>query len=155
MTAQQYLESVAICRVFEELHRSRRDGNGLQGQGQSSRLWNTANGASFPECLHVANAFPHTHPADDRNWEVHRSLRNGADSTVPSTGFSGDAGSGLAGPRIIAGDSLHHLADITGMIAVCFMKPARMIGRSTSKNVDALGIRQCVEAKPPRHDKSV
>ncbi|HJZ43190.1 MAG TPA: glutathione S-transferase [Hyphomicrobiaceae bacterium] len=115
-------ETMAICRYFEET----KPEPALFGKGALGRalveMWNRR--MEFGLFFCVAQAFRHLHPAM-------------AQMEVPQVGAWGEANKPraqevlkfldeeLAGRRFIAGDS-YSVADITALVAVDFMKPARI-----------------------------
>lgn len=124
-------ESVAICRYFEALHpEPNLFGTGALGQARvemwQRRLEMSLHGA-------VAQVFRHLHPAM-KAWEV------------PQVAVWGEANKGrvaqfldmlepeLAGREFVAGDAFS-IADITGMIALDFMKPAGLAVPEDMANV--------------------
>jgi len=72
----------------------------------------------------VAQAFRHVHPAM-REWEVPQIPEWGEANKPKALEFLEILDRELAGREFIAGDE-YSVADITGMIAVDFMKPARI-----------------------------
>lgn len=115
-------ESVAICRYFEELHPE----PPLMGTDARDRaiveMWNRRMEHHFLGT--VANAFRHTHPAM-KEWEVPQLAEWGEVNRPKALAFLEMLDLELAGREFIAGDR-YTIADITGMIAFDFMKPARI-----------------------------
>ncbi|MGN6538658.1 MAG: glutathione S-transferase [Mesorhizobium sp.] len=115
-------ESVAICRYFEELHPE----PALFGQGALGKalveMWQRRMELNlmFP----VAQAFRHIHPAM-KEWEVPQILEWGEANKPKAVEFLHILDRELAGREFVAGDA-YSIADITGLIAVDFMKPARI-----------------------------
>ena len=115
-------ESVAICRYFEELHPE----PALFGRGALSRalveMWQRRMELNlmFP----VAQAFRHIHPAM-KEWEVPQVPEWGEANKPKAVEFLHLLEGELAGREFVAGDA-YSIADITGLIAVDFMKPARI-----------------------------
>ena len=115
-------ESVAICRYFEELHPAPAlFGSGALGRARVE-MWNRRieQGLFF----HIAQAFRHKHPAMAA-LEVPQ-VPEWGDSNIPkaiaSLKFVDET---LAGRRFLAGDE-YSIADITLLVAIDFMKPARI-----------------------------
>jgi len=115
-------ESVAICRYFEELHPE----PALFGRGALGRalveMWQRRMELNlmFP----VAQAFRHIHPAM-KEWEVPQVPEWGEANKPKAVEFLHLLEGELAGREFVAGDA-YSIADITGLIAVDFMKPARI-----------------------------
>ena len=126
-------ETVAICRYFEE---SKPAAPHLFGEGAKGRaiveMWQRRMELNlfFP----VAQAFRHTHPAM-------------AHLEVPQVAAWGEANKGhalaalamldaqLAGNRFVAGDT-YSIADITALVAIDFMRPARLQRPADLKHVE-------------------
>lgn len=115
-------ESVAICRYFEELHPE----PALFGRGALGRarveMWQRR--LEFELLLAVAQAFRHVHPAM-KEWEVPQVPAWGEANKPRVLAFLTFLERELAGRQFAAGDAFS-IADITGMIAIDFMKPARI-----------------------------
>lgn len=115
-------ESVAICRYFEELHPE----PALFGRGALGKalveMWQRRMELNLMAA--VAQAFRHIHPAM-KEWEVPQIAEWGEANKPKAVEFLGILDRELAGREFIAGDEFS-IADITGMIAVDFMKPARI-----------------------------
>lgn len=115
-------ESVAICRYFEELHPE----PALFGAGALGKavveMWQRR--IEFNLFGAVAQAFRHIHPAM-KEWEVPQVPEWGEANKPKALEFLRILDAELAGREFAAGDSFS-IADITGMIAVDFMKPARI-----------------------------
>ncbi|THF59904.1 glutathione S-transferase [Ollibium composti] len=115
-------ESVAICRYFEELHPE----PALFGRGALGKalveMWQRRMELNlmFP----VSQAFRHIHPAM-KEWEVPQIPEWGEANKPKAVEFLHILDSELAGREFVAGDA-YSIADITGLIAVDFMKPARI-----------------------------
>ena len=126
-------ETVAICRYFEE---AQPKAPHLFGEGAKGRaiveMWQRR--MELGLFAHVAQAFRHTHPAM-------------AHLEVPQIKDWGEANKGhalaalalldaqLAANRFVAGDS-YTIADITALVAIDFMRPARLQRPPELKNVD-------------------
>jgi glutathione S-transferase len=115
-------ESVAICRYFEELQPS----PALFGQGALGKarveMWQRRMEFNLLSC--VAQAFRHIHPAM-KEWEVPQIPEWGEANKPKAVAFLHLLDAELAGREFAAGDA-YSIADITGMIAIDFMKPARI-----------------------------
>ena len=115
-------ESVAICRYFEELQPE----PPLMGVDARDKaiveMWNRRMELNF--LASVANAFRHTHPAM-KEWEVPQLAEWGEINRPKALAFLELLDKELASREFIAGDR-YSIADITGMIAFDFMKPARI-----------------------------
>ena len=115
-------ESVAICRYFEELHPE----PPLFGEGALGRakveMWQRRMELNlmFP----VAQAFRHIHPAM-KEWEVPQVPEWGEANKPKAIEFLGMLDAELAGREFAAGDE-YSIADVTGLVALDFMKPARI-----------------------------
>ena len=115
-------ESVAICRCFEELHpEPALFGEGALGKARVE-MWQRRMEMHF--LLTVANAFRHTHPAM-KEWEVPQIAEWGEANRPKAIEFLNLLDRDMADREFIAGDS-YSIADITGMIGIDFMKPARI-----------------------------
>ncbi|MHA6642354.1 glutathione S-transferase [Mesorhizobium sp. A623] len=115
-------ESVAICRYFEELHPD----PALFGRGAVGRatveMWQRRVELHLMAC--VAAAFRHIHPAM-KEWEIPQIPEWGEANKPKAIEFLEFLDGELAERAFIAGDT-YSIADITGLIAVDFMKPARI-----------------------------
>jgi len=124
-------ESVAICRYFEEL----RPDPALFGKGALGRArveeWQRRMELNF--LYSVAQAFRHTHPAM-KEWEVPQVEDWGVANRAKALEFMELLDRELSGRQFAAGDD-YSIADITGMIAVDFMKPAKITMPQEFSNV--------------------
>jgi len=115
-------ESVAICRYFEALHPEPalfgRDALGIA----TVEMWQRR--VELYLLAAVAAAFRHTHPAM-KDWETPQVPEWGEVNRPKAVEFLGLLDRELAAKPFIAGDE-YSIADITGMIAIDFMKPARI-----------------------------
>lgn len=115
-------ESVAICRYLEELHPD----PPLMGVDARDRaiveMWNRRVELHFLAA--VAAAFRHTHPAM-KEWEVPQVPDWGEANRPKAVEFLELLDGELANREFVAGDRFT-IADITAMIGVDFMKPARI-----------------------------
>jgi glutathione S-transferase len=124
-------ESVAICRYFEEMQPE----PALFGRGAVGKalveMWQRRMELNFVGA--VANAFRHLHPAM-KEWEVPQVPEWGEANKPKVLEFLAFLDSELAGREFIAGDD-YSIADITGLIGIDFMKPARIAVPDECANV--------------------
>ena len=115
-------ESVAICRYFEELHPE----PALMGTGALGKalveMWNRRMELNL--MAPVAAAFRHLHPAM-REMEVPQVPEWGEANKPKVMKMLRWLDDELAGRRFIAGDA-YTIADITALVAVDFLKPAKL-----------------------------
>lgn len=115
-------ESVAICRYFEELHpEPALFGRGALGKA-TVEMWQRRMELNF--LFPTSQAFRHLHPAM-KEWEVPQVAEWGEANKPKVLDFLAFLDGELAGRRFVAGDD-YSIADITGMITVDFLKPARI-----------------------------
>ncbi|CDX17923.1 Glutathione S-transferase [Mesorhizobium sp. ORS 3324] len=115
-------ESIAICRYFEELHpEPALFGKGALGKAMVE-MWQRRLEFNLFSC--VAAAFRHIHPAM-RDWEVPQIPEWGEANKPKAIEFLHLLDRELADREFAAGDT-YSVADITGLIAIDFMKPARI-----------------------------
>jgi glutathione S-transferase len=124
-------ESVAICRYFEELHpEPALFGKGALGKAMVE-MWQRRMELNFMFC--VAQAFRHIHPAM-KDWEVPQIPEWGEANKPRALEFLALLDRELAEREFAAGDE-YSIADITGLIGVDFMKPARIAMPNEFTNV--------------------
>ena len=124
-------ESVAICRYFEELQpEPALFGRGALGKAKVE-MWQRRMELNL--LFAVAQAFRHIHPAM-REWEVPQVPEWGEANKPKALDFLALLDSELAGREFAAGDELS-IADITGLVAMDFMKPARIAVPDALTNV--------------------
>jgi len=115
-------ESIAICRYFEELNPK----PALFGEGPVGKalveMWQRR--IELHLLFPVSQAFRHIHPAM-KDWEVPQIAEWGEANKPKALEFLELLDSELAQRQFAAGDT-YSVADITGMIALDFMKPARI-----------------------------
>ncbi len=115
-------ETVAICRYFEEIQPA----PPLFGAGAAGKalveMWQRR--VELELFMRVAHAFRHTHPGM-KDWEVPQIPEWGEANKPKVTKFLHFLDGELAKREFIAGDA-YTIADITGLIAIDFMKPARI-----------------------------
>jgi len=116
-------ETMAICRYFEELNPE----PPLMGTGAKGRaiveMWNRRMELNL--LFHVAGAFRHTHPAM-ATLEVPQVKEWGEANKPKAIETLKILDEQLGQSRFVAGDT-YSVADITGMCAVDFMRPARIV----------------------------
>jgi glutathione S-transferase len=115
-------ESVAICRYIEELHpEPALFGRGALGKAQVE-MWNRR--LELNLLAAVAAVFRHGHPAMVE-WEVPQ-VKEWSEANRPKVlEFLHILDRKLEGRAFAAGDEFS-IADITGMVAIDFMKPAKL-----------------------------
>ncbi|MGB3501566.1 MAG: glutathione S-transferase [Mesorhizobium sp.] len=115
-------ESIAICRYFEELHpEPPLFGVGAAGKARVE-MWQRRMELNF--LMTIANAFRHIHPAM-KDWEVPQLAEWGEINKPKAIEFMQFLNDELAGREFVAGDE-YSVADITGLVAMDFMKPAKI-----------------------------
>jgi len=115
-------ESVAICRYFEEIQpEPALFGRGALGKAQVE-MWQRR--LELNLLLPVGFAFRHIHPAM-REWEVPQVPEWGEVNKPKVLDFLVLLDAELALREFAAGDAFS-IADITGLVAIDFMKPARI-----------------------------
>jgi glutathione S-transferase len=139
-------ESIAICRYVEELHpEPALFGTGALGRAKVEE-WQRR--MEFDFLLRVGHAFRHTHPAM-KEWEVPQVAAWGEANRPKVIDFLTFLDAVLANREFAAGDTFS-IADITGMIAVEFMKPAKIEMSENLTHVrrwyDALAARPSAKA---------
>lgn len=115
-------ESIAICRYFEELHPEPAL-FGREALGKATvEMWQRR--MELHLLMAVAQAFRHIHPAM-KDWERPQVPEWGEVNKPKAVEFLRLLDTELAGREFVAGDD-YSVADITGMVAIDFMKPARI-----------------------------
>lgn len=115
-------ESVAICRYFEELHpEPPLFGTGAVGKALVE-MWQRR--IELHLLMPVAHAFRHIHPAM-KEWEVPQVPQWGEVNKPKAIEFLHLLDGELAKREFIAGEA-YSIADVTALIAIDFMKPARI-----------------------------
>jgi glutathione S-transferase len=124
-------ESVAICRYFEELQpEPALFGRGALGKA-NVEMWQRR--LEFNLLGTVAAVFRHSHPAMIE-WEVPQ-VKEWSEANRPKVlDFLEIFDRELAGRAFAAGDD-YSIADITGLVAVDFMKPAKLLVPEEFTNV--------------------
>jgi glutathione S-transferase len=116
-------ETIAICRYFEELHPS----PPLFGTGALDKamveMWQRRLELNF--LIPVANAFRHIHPAM-KEWEIPQLPEWGEINKPKAVEFMAIFDRELASREFAAGDA-YSVADITGLVTMDFLKPARVV----------------------------
>lgn len=135
-------ESVAICRYFEELYPE----PALFGLGAVGRavveMWQRR--VELYLLSSVAAAFRHIHPAM-KEWELPQLPEWGEINKPKALEFCRFLDGELGNREFIAGDS-YTIADITALVAVDFMKPAKIVVPAEYKNL--LRWHEVVSARP-------
>ncbi len=124
-------ESIAICRYFEALQPA----PALFGSGAKDialvEMWQRR--IELHLLAAISAVFRHLHPAM-QPFEKPQVAEWGEVNKARVTDFLGLLDRELAGRRYAASDA-YSVADITGMIAIDFMKPAKLIVPPELKNV--------------------
>ena len=116
-------ETVAICRYFEELNPSPAlFGTGALGRAQVE-MWNRRMDMGL--LLHVAQVFRHLHPAM-AHLEVPQVKEWGEANRPRVLAMLEIMNEQLGRHRYLAGDT-YSIADITALVGIEFMKPARIV----------------------------
>ncbi|MEX0344386.1 MAG: glutathione S-transferase [Rhizobiaceae bacterium] len=124
-------ESVAICRYFEALQEEPPlFGTGALGTAQVE-MWQRR--IEFHFLFPVAQAFRHIHPAMV-GWEMPQVAEWGEANKPKAVDFMRFLDGELSARPFVAGDH-YSIADITAMIAVDFLKPARIVMPEALKNL--------------------
>jgi len=135
-------ESVAICRYFEELQpEPALFGRGALGKAQVE-MWQRR--IEFNLYQPVSHAFRHVHPAM-REWEVPQVAEWGEANKPKALDFLVLLDAELALREFAAGDEFS-IADITGLVAIDFMKPARITVPEELTNV--IRWHKALQARP-------
>jgi glutathione S-transferase len=135
-------ETVAICRYFEELQPAPAlFGTGAVGSA-TVEMWNRRMELGLLLC--VAQAFRHLHPAMAQ-LEVPQVPAWGEANKPRALEILDFLDRELGGRQYIAGDAFS-IADITALVAVDFMKPARIRRPAELKNLERW--HQEVSARP-------
>lgn len=115
-------ESIAICRYFEETNpQPPLFGVGALGR---ARVEEWQRRMELNLMMRVGHAFRHLHPAM-QGWEQPQVAEWGEANKPKALDFLAFLDRELASREFAAGDD-YSIADITGMIAIDFMKPARL-----------------------------
>lgn len=116
-------ETMAICRYFEALHPE----PSLLGRSAleiaTIEMWNRRLELNFYAAVQAA--FRHTHPAM-KQWEVPQVAEWGEANRPKALKFLELLDDHLAENEFVAGDC-YSVADITGVVTMDFMKPARIV----------------------------
>lgn len=139
-------ESIAICRYLEALHPE----PPLFGSDALAiariEMWQRRLELNLLAC--VAAAFRHIHPAM-KDWEVPQVPEWGEANKGKALEFLGLLDGELAATPFVAGNE-YSVADITGLIAIDFMKPARIALPGEPRHVrrwhDAISARPSARA---------
>jgi glutathione S-transferase len=115
-------ETIAICRYVEELHpEPPLFGTGALGKAMVE-MWQRRIELNF--LMPVANAFRHIHPAM-KEWEIPQMPEWGEINKPKAVEFMAILDRELASREFAAGDA-YSVADITGLVTMDFLKPARI-----------------------------
>ncbi|MBB6465007.1 glutathione S-transferase [Aminobacter lissarensis] len=124
-------ETVAICRYFEELQpEPALFGRGALGKAMVEMWQRRIEQNLFQP---VAFAFRHIHPAM-REWEIPQVPEWGEVNKPKAIEFLALLDKELAAREFAAGDD-YSIADITGLCALDFMKPAKIVVPDEFSNV--------------------
>ena len=135
-------ETIAICRYFEELQPEPvLFGSGPLGKAVVE-MWQRR--VEFNLFAPIANAFRHIHPAM-KEWEVPQVPEWGEVNKPKAVDFMRILDRELANREFVAGDA-YSVADITGLVALDFLKPARIAIPEELANV--LRWHQAIKSRP-------
>ena len=124
-------ETMAICRYFDEgKPEPALFGTGAKGKAQVE-MWNRR--MELYLFFHITQAFRHLHPAM-AHLEVPQVKDWGEANKQKALDVLAVLDEQLAANRFIAGDA-YSVADITGMVAIDFMRPARLKVPETMQHV--------------------
>jgi glutathione S-transferase len=115
-------ESIAICRYIEGLHPEPNLFGRDNLEQATIEMWNRRMEHNLMAA--VTAVFRHTHPAM-KDWEVPQVPEWGESNRGRAIDFLRFLDGELAGREYIAGDRFT-VADITAMVSVSFMKPAKI-----------------------------
>lgn len=135
-------ESVAICRYIEALHPEPNLFGKDALEEARVEMWNRR--IEFHFLGAVANVFRHLHPAM-KEWEVPQIAEWGEANKAKVGDFLQIFDRELADREFAAGDRFT-IADITGMVAASFMKPAKLTIPDELANV--IRWRDAVNSRP-------
>lgn len=139
-------ETVAICRYFEALHPEPPLMGTTPLEIATIEMWNRRMELNFYSA--VGAAFRHTHPAM-KEWEVPQIPAWGEANRPKALAFLEILDKELEDREFIAGDR-YTIADITGVVSMDFMKPARIEKPTHLTNVmrwyDAIKARPSTDA---------
>ena len=135
-------ETIAICRYFEELQPEPvLFGSGPLGKAVVE-MWQRR--VEFNLFAPIANAFRHIHPAM-KEWEIPQVPEWGEVNKPKAVDFMRILDRELANREFVAGDA-YSVADITGLVALDFLKPARIAIPEELANV--LRWHQSIKSRP-------
>jgi glutathione S-transferase len=135
-------ETIAICRYFEELQPEPvLFGTGALGKAVVE-MWQRR--VEFNLFAPIANAFRHIHPAM-KEWEIPQVPEWGEVNKPKAVDFMRILDRELANREFVAGDA-YSVADITGLVALDFLKPARIAIPEELTNV--LRWHQAIKGRP-------
>ena len=115
-------ESVAICRYFDELYPEKPLMGATAMEKAHIEMWQRR--MELHLLMLVANVFRHAHPAM-KEWEVPQIAEFSEANRSKVMGSLSWLNQELADRNFIAGTQ-YTIADITAMVAIDFMKPARL-----------------------------
>ncbi len=124
-------ETIAICRYFEELQPEPPLFGRTPLERAQIEMWQRR--CELILFASVAAAFRHTHPAM-KEWEVPQVPEWGEINRPKAIAFLEFLDGELAAREFVCGDA-HTVADITAMIAIDFMKPAKIAMPDALTNV--------------------
>lgn len=116
-------ETIAICRYFEELNPLPALFGTTALEKALIEMWQRRVELNLFMC--VAHAFRHIHPAM-KEWEVPQIADWGEANKSKALEFLDMLDRELAEREFVAGDR-YSVADITGLVTIDFMKPARIV----------------------------